>query len=129
MHFRHSLPLQLVSGLTPRVPGPVGAVIVGLLAGVGTLSAARFVFDAIRSRAARLLMIALFAAPAALAGYYVVLGLGRLIVPSEGWQHVFAAMGALIIGLTAAVRLSGSGRASARARTRILTAQATRSTP
>jgi hypothetical protein len=92
--------------------GPIGAIILALAAGAGTVAAGRFLFDATRNRALRLLLILLFAAPAAVTGYYVVLGLGRLAVPSEAWQHVFAALGALIVGLTAAARLSGSDRAT-----------------
>ena len=112
--------------------GPIGAIIVALVAGAMTLAAGRLVFDSTRNGAVRLLVALLFAAPAALAGYHVVLGLAHLAVPSDAWQHVFAAMGALIIGLTATVRLAGPEweflphRTPARARP--LTAQAVDST-
>src|ERR1700730_18238968 len=78
--------------------GLIGAIIVAILAGVLTLAAGRLVFDSTRNGAVRVLVVLLFAAPAALAGYHAVLGLAHLAVPSDGWQHVFAAMGALIIG-------------------------------
>jgi hypothetical protein len=91
--------------------GPIGSSIIALVAGAGTLAAGWFLFASTRSGALRLLVIMLFAAPASITGYHVVLGLGRLAVPSEAWQHVFAALGALNIGLTSAVRLSGSDRA------------------
>ena len=55
-------------------------------------------------------------------GYHVILGLAHLVMESDGWQHVFAGMGALIIGLTAAVRLSDFDRA-------ILAAERSRSHP
>src|SRR2546430_7404906 len=83
--------------------GPIGAIILALIAGATTLAAGRLAFNSSHSQAVRLIILALFAAPAMFAGYHLVLGLGRLTVPSEGWQHVFAAMGALTIGLTAAV--------------------------
>src|ERR1700730_15418405 len=83
--------------------GPIGAIIVALLVGVGTLAAARLLSVTTRSGVVWLLVVLLFAVPAGFTGYHVVLGLGRMIVPSGAWQHVFAAMGALIIGLTAAV--------------------------
>jgi hypothetical protein len=67
-----------------------------------------------------------------MAGYHVVLGLARLAVPSDVWQGVFAAMGALIIGLTATVRLAGPECEFLPHRTRVrarpLTAQAVDST-
>src|SRR5436309_682366 len=88
--------------------GPTGAIILSLASGAATVAAGRFLFATTRSRALRLLVILLFAVPAAFTAYHVALGLGRLVVPSEAWQHVFAAMGALTIGLSAAVRLSGS---------------------
>ena|SRR5689334_17648451 len=91
--------------------GAVGAIFVALLADVGTLHAASFLLDWTRYRPVRLLIMALFAAPATLAGYQIVLALGRLTVPSEAWQHAFAGAGALIIGLTEAVWLSGASRA------------------
>src|ERR1700730_6663119 len=70
--------------------GPIGALIVALVAGALAVSAGRVVFDSPRNGAVRVLLALLFAAPAALAGYHVVLGLGHLAVPSDGWQHVFA---------------------------------------
>ena len=96
--------------------GPIGATILALLAGAATLAVGRLAFSSSHNEAVRVITIALFAAPAMLAGYHLVLGLGRLAVPSDAWQHVFAVMGALTIGLTAAVRLcDGFDRASARA--------------
>src|ERR1700694_5419144 len=55
--------------------GPIGAIMVGLIAGASTLAAGRLVFDSTRSGAVRVIVALLFAAPAALAGYHVVLGL------------------------------------------------------
>ena len=129
MHSRHSSATRLAS--EHRCDGRRSdcAITVGVLAGSGTLAAGRLIFDSTRNGIARLVIVLLFATPAAFTGYNVVLGLAHLVMESEGWQHVFAGVGALIIGLTPAVRLSDSGRASARARIRILTAQATRSTP
>jgi hypothetical protein len=55
--------------------GPIGASMVALLAGVGTLAAGRFVFSSTRNGVVRLLVALLFAAPAAFTGYNVVFGL------------------------------------------------------
>ena len=49
--------------------GPIGAIIVALVAGVMTLAAGRLVFDSTHNRVIRVLVVLLFAAPAALAGY------------------------------------------------------------
>ena len=49
-------------------------------------------------------------------GDHVVRGLGAPGGASNGWQQVFAAMGALVIGLTAAVRLAGSDRLATKLR-------------
>ena len=51
--------------------GPIGAIIVALVAGAMTLAAGRLVFDSTRNGAVRVLVALLFAAPAALAGYHV----------------------------------------------------------
>ena len=49
--------------------GPIGALVVALIAGAGTLAAGRFLFASASSGALRLLVILLFSAPAAFTGY------------------------------------------------------------
>ena len=109
MRSRHLSALRWVLGHPVRVPvrleqysWPCSPV---------PLAAGRAVFHSTHNGPVRLFLVLVFAAPAALAGYHVVLGIGRLTVPSDAWQHAFAGAGALIIGLTAAVRLSGAGHA------------------
>ena len=53
----------------------------------------------------------LFAVPAALAGYHVVLALSQIGVPSTGWREVFACLGAVSVGGTAWARLTDPRRA------------------
>ncbi|WP_211849387.1 hypothetical protein [Neoroseomonas eburnea] len=86
--------------------GVIGAVLVGLVAGVLALFAAQLLFASVRSLALRAVIALLFAAPAAVAGYHVVLGISVLLVPSEAWRHVFAAIGGLVVGVSAAVQLA-----------------------
>ena len=74
--------------------GVIGAILVGIVAGV----------------------VALFAAPAAVAGYHAVLVISALFVPSEAWRHVFAAIGGLAVGVSAAVQLAAFAGAGAQAR-------------
>lgn len=99
--------------------GIVGAVVVGLLAGIAALIAAQILFAVVRSTLARLLLAVAFAAPAAVAGYHATLGLAAIGVPSDAWQHVFALVGGLVVGLTAVARLAlFADRPSVPARTR-----------
>ncbi len=51
-------------------------------------------------------MIALlYAAPAAVAGYYATLGLSKIGVPSETWRVIFAVVGSAVVGGTAWARM------------------------
>jgi hypothetical protein len=54
------------------------------------------------------LLAFVFAAPAAYAGYHVVFGLTLFGIPSDAWRHVFAAVGAIVVGFTAVARLTRS---------------------
>lgn len=49
----------------------------------------------------RAAIAALFAVPAAIAGYHAVLGLSQIGVPSLFWRELFAWIGAILIGSTA----------------------------
>jgi hypothetical protein len=96
--------------------GVIGAVLVGLVAGVVALFAAQLLFASVRSLALRAVIALLFAAPAAVAGYHAVLGISALLVPSEAWRHVFAAIGGLVVGVSAAVQLAAFAGAGAQPR-------------
>jgi len=100
--------------------GPIGGILVGLLAGAATLIAGQLVFTLAPSAAVRLAVAALFAVPAAVVGYHATHGLAAIAVPADGWRHAFAIVGAIVIGLTALARLSlpyDPGRRSASAAT------------
>ncbi|MBW0150807.1 MAG: hypothetical protein U1A07_07770 [Phenylobacterium sp.] len=86
--------------------GPLGGIFVGLLVGASTLVAGQLVFTLAPSIPVRLAVAALFAAPAALAGYHATLGLAAMAIPTEGWRQAFAIIGGLVIGFTALARLS-----------------------
>jgi hypothetical protein len=96
--------------------GVIGAVLVGLIAGVVALFAAQLLFASVRSLALRAVIALLFASPAAVAGYQAVLGISTLLVPSEAWRHVFAAIGGLVVGVSAAVQLAAFAGAGAQPR-------------
>ncbi|BDG71600.1 hypothetical protein [Roseomonas fluvialis] len=93
--------------------GVIGATLVGLVAGVVALFAAQLLFASVRSLVLRAVIALLFAVPAAVAGYHAVLGISALLVPSEAWRHVFAAIGGFVVGVSAAVQLAAFAGAGA----------------
>jgi hypothetical protein len=96
--------------------GVIGAAVVGLVAGVVALFAAQLLFASVRSLALSAVIALLFATPAAVAGYHAVLGISALLVPSEAWRHVFAVIGGLVVGVSAAVQLAAFAGAGAQPR-------------
>lgn len=86
--------------------GVLGALAIGLAAGVATLIGGQSLFSTIRSTVVRLALALAFAAPAAIAGYHAILGISTIGIPSETWRQVFAVMGAAAVGFTAAARLT-----------------------
>ena len=86
--------------------GWLGAILVGLLGALATLGIGQVVLTITKSTILRLAVMVVFAAPAAFAGYHVVLGLTRIGGAHGAWQVVFAALGALAIAGAALARLS-----------------------
>ena len=86
--------------------GLLGAILVGLIAGVLTLSVGQLILGVTKSNLVRLAIAVAFATPAAFAGYHVVLGLSRIGGAHGLWQTVFAAIGAVIIAGAALMRLA-----------------------
>ena len=85
---------------------PLGAIIVGFVAGGFTLVVGQYAFSVVRSPIVRLVVGLLFALPAARAGYDATLALAHIAVPSEWWRESFAMLGAIAVGSTAWVRVS-----------------------
>src|SRR5579872_5609240 len=86
--------------------GVIGALLVGVVAGALTLGVGQIAFAVVRPLPLRAAIAAAFAIPAAIAGYYAVLGLSQIGVPSLIWREVFAWIGAIIIGGTAWARMT-----------------------
>ncbi len=86
--------------------GALGAIVVGLVAGVVTLATGQNAFVAMRSPGMRTAIALLFAAPAAIAGYHATLGLVQIGASSPRWQEVFAFIGAIVVGGTAWARMT-----------------------
>jgi len=86
--------------------GVVGALLVGVLAGASTLVMGQIAFAMTRSAILRATIGAVFAIPAALAGYHVVLAISQIGVPSLAWREIFACLGAISVGAAAWMRLA-----------------------
>ena len=86
--------------------GFIGALIVGVFAGAGTLVIGQIAFTLVRSPLVRAVIALVYAVPAAIAGYHATLGLARIGVPSPVWQEVFAVIGTAVIGGTSFARMS-----------------------
>ena len=86
--------------------GFIGAFVVGLLVGVTILVLGQIVVATVRMPLIRLLIGLIYAVPATVAGYQLCFALAGIGVPAGGWQHVFAAAGAVTVGLTAFARMA-----------------------
>jgi len=85
--------------------GVIGALSLGLIAGVLALIVGQVALASARSPALRAVVAALFVVPAAIAGHQVVSGLGQIGDLPYVWREVFACIGAIIVGATAWSRL------------------------
>ena len=86
--------------------GLLGTPLVAVAAGGMTLANAQIAFAAAQSLFIRAVIAAVFALPATLAGYHVVVAMAQIGMPSLAWQEVFACLGAVFIGGTAWTRLT-----------------------
>lgn len=86
--------------------GVIGALLLGILAGASTLVLGQSTFAMTRSTILRAAIGAVFAVPAATAGYHVALAMSQIGVPSLAWRQIFACLGAVSVGATAWIRLT-----------------------
>ncbi|MGD9631702.1 MAG: hypothetical protein AB7U97_00215 [Pirellulales bacterium] len=86
--------------------GILGAPLAGIAAGGVTLAIGQTAFAIAWSPILRAAIAAVFALPAAIAGYHVVFAISQLGMPSSAWREVFACLGAVFIGGTAWTRLA-----------------------
>jgi hypothetical protein len=86
--------------------GIVGAGLVGLVVGVTAFAVLASLFSRLRSPVLRGIVMIVFIAPAAAAGYSLVHGLVRPVMPSEVWRQVFCIIGGASVGASAWVRLA-----------------------
>jgi hypothetical protein len=86
--------------------GPVGGIAVGFAAGAGLFALGIVVNETTRSPLLRIAVSAIFAAPAALAGYHLAYRLSGIGSPTEWWRVLTAFVGAVVIGSAAWARLN-----------------------
>lgn len=86
--------------------GALGAIAVGFVAGAAALGVGQAVLVISQSTVVRLAVALAFTAPAAVAGYYVVLGMSHIGGAHGVWQQIFAGTGSVAIGVAALMRLA-----------------------
>lgn len=87
--------------------GVPGAILIGLMTGVATFLFGQLALAFAPWAWLRWLIILIYAAPAAVAGYNATHGITQLAMPSPTWQTVFSVIGAIAVGMTAIFRLTG----------------------
>jgi hypothetical protein len=86
--------------------GVFGAILVAFLVAAATLAFGQLSFALVRAPLARAAIALIYAAPAAVAGYYATLGLVHFGVSSPSWCAAFAVVGAIFTGGTAFARMA-----------------------
>lgn len=84
----------------------IGAGLVGLVAAGAAFGILALLFDTLRPPILRLIVVLVFAAPAAVAGYALVHGVTKESVPSEIWRQIFCIVGGGFVGFAALLRLA-----------------------
>ena len=86
--------------------GVLGGIAVGVVAGGITFGLGQLELAFVSWTWLRLLIILLYVAPAAVAGYSATHGIAQMAMPSPTWQTIFAVIGAIAVGATAIVRIA-----------------------
>ena len=87
--------------------GVLGGIAVGVVAGGITFGLGQLALAFVPWTWLRLLIILLYVAPAAVAGYSATHGIAQIAMPSPTWQTIFAVIGAIAVSVTAFVRFTG----------------------
>ena len=87
--------------------GVLGGIAVGVVAGGITFGLGQLALAFVPWTWLRLLIILLYVAPAAVAGYSATHGIAQMAMPSPTWQTIFAGIGAIAVSVTAFVRFTG----------------------
>ncbi|PDS43323.1 hypothetical protein CO662_21535 [Rhizobium anhuiense] len=90
----------------------LGAIVIGLVVAGRTLGLGQILFVIVRPMWARLVIALVFVAPAVVAGYHATHGIVKHTMPSETWQIIFSAIGAIAVGIAALLRVAGMATTS-----------------
>jgi len=88
--------------------GVLGGTLVGLAAAGLTFGVGQLLLAFVPWTWARGLIVTAYASPAAAAGYSATHGIAQMAMPSPTWQIIFSIIGAIAVGITALVRISGT---------------------
>ena len=105
--------LPFFAGLTTGIwafhtgAGVLGGIAVGVVAGGITFGLGKLALAFVPWTWLRLLIILLYVAPAAVAGYSATHGIAQMAMPWPTWQMIFAVIGAIAVSVTAFVRFTG----------------------
>jgi len=85
--------------------GLLGAVLVGIVAGMLVFGLAFLLLGIVRSPVLQIAVALIYTVPAVVAGYALVYGITREYVPSDIWRQLFCVLGGLLVGFSALLRL------------------------
>jgi hypothetical protein len=86
--------------------GVAGALLAGFAMAALTLAIGQLAFALARPMILRGMVAAVFAVPAAVAGYHIIFELSQFGVPALLWREICAGIGAVLIGSTAWARIT-----------------------
>lgn len=87
--------------------GWLGGMVVGFVAAGLTLGIGQLLLAFVQPIWLRLIIALVYAAPATAAGYSATYGIAQMAMPSATWQMIFSIVGAIAVGITAWVRITG----------------------
>ncbi|HEY8247176.1 MAG TPA: hypothetical protein VIG38_07835 [Hyphomicrobium sp.] len=88
--------------------GWLGGAIVGVIAAGVTFGVGQLALAFVPWTWLRLAIVIVYAAPATVAGYYATHGIAQRAMPSTTWQMIFSLVGAVAVGVTAFIRITGT---------------------
>jgi hypothetical protein len=105
--------LPFYAGLTVGVwafhtgAGWLGGAVVGVIAAGATFGVGQLALALVPWTWLRLAIVIVYAAPATVAGYYATHAIAQMAMPSATWQMIFSLIGAVAVGITALIRITG----------------------
>jgi hypothetical protein len=88
--------------------GWLGGAIVGVIAAGVTFGVGQLALAVVPWTWLRLAIVIVYAAPATAAGYCATQGIAQMAMPSTTWQMIFSLVGAVAVGISALIRITGA---------------------